>query len=659
MTDAKESLFYRRDIDGLRAVAVLAVVAFHAEIAAFRGGFVGVDVFFVISGYLISGIIFNALGKGTFSFAEFYTRRINRIFPALIFVTVAVAAVGWVVLFPPEFIQLGKHTLGSSGFVSNLILWKEAGYFDSRDKPLLHLWSLAVEEQFYLIWPVVLLVAWKRRWSIGVTAATIVGVSFAWNIYSVANQAATEAFFLPFARFWEILSGGLLCWWQINRQGSDKAVIPVATANALSVCGLALLLIAIATVDSETLWPGWLALLPVLGTLLLITAGEKAFINRWVLGNRAMVAVGLVSYPLYLWHWPMFVFAHLIIGPMLPRSVRVSLIVLSILLAALTYLFIERPIRFGDRKRRSARLLFGGMLLVGILGVLMYRETVRPRLASRWDETVRALDPPVGSGGYFDRSGRAVGAALPGDTTSMVAFIGDSHGQMYRPRFQELAKRRANKLPQVVFYTYGGCPPWPGVNRVGISWDGASWRCDEYHREVMQELMGARVSAVVIAAFWEGYFDYLPFHLADDKTRTTIGQTDPKLDSVFRMFERELLMLNRAGKRVYLVLSNPRSAANDPIEMLPRRLPGLKSRSIVTEVPRSEIEQHRGVVTDRLRAAAERTGAVVIDPLEYLCRPASCPTVQQDGRSIYADRHHIRSSFVRDSVTYLDVVLDR
>ncbi len=658
MTDPIQAAPYRPDIDGLRAVAVLAIVGFHAEFSAFRGGFVGVDVFFVISGYLITGIILRALQKGTFTFAEFYTRRINRIFPALIVVLAVVAVIGWLVLFPPEFVQLGKHMLGSSGFVSNLLLWKEAGYFDSRDKPLLHLWSLAVEEQFYLVWPLVLIVAWKRRWSIAVTAAMIIGVSFAWNIRAVANHAGTAAFYLPVTRFWEILSGGLLCWWQLACRTSDEADLPAATAHALSVGGLVLLVLAIQTVDAQTVWPGWLALLPVMGTVFLIMAGENALINRYVLSNRALVGIGLISYSLYLWHWPLFVVARLVNEKTLSKSGRLSVIAVSILLSAATYLIIERPVRFGARKRRSARLLFGGLILVGMIGLLMYRSIIRPRLAFRWDHVV-GVQVDVGPGGYFDESGRVAGSALKGDSTNVVAIIGDSHAVMYRPRFEELAKRRSNRLPKVVFYSYGGCPPWPGVNRVGISWDGAPWRCDRFHSEVVNELLRPEVKTVVISAFWEGYFDSLPFHLADDKTRTTIGASSPHVDSVFGLFERELAMLRTSGKRIYLVLSSPHSQFLSPNALLPRRIPGLKPRQIVRDLPRAAIPIQTGKLMDRLRSIATRTGVIVIDPIEYLCDDASCPIVEADGRAIYSDSHHLRPSFVRRSVTYLDVVLTR
>ncbi|MEI7824499.1 MAG: acyltransferase [Chlorobiaceae bacterium] len=211
---------YRPDIDGLRAVAVLAVVGFHAFPSWLMGGFVGVDVFFVISGYLISTIIFNNLDKGTFSFSEFYARRIMRIFPALILVLFACLAFGWFALLSDEFNQLGKHIAAGTGFVSNLVLWRESGYFDnsSGTKPLLHLWSLGIEEQFYIVWPLVLWFAWKRKFNLLTITVLVTIFSFLLNIKGI-KQDAVATFYSPQTRFWELLCGSLLAWFTIYKKG--------------------------------------------------------------------------------------------------------------------------------------------------------------------------------------------------------------------------------------------------------------------------------------------------------------------------------------------------------------------------------------------------------------------------------------------------------
>src|ERR1019366_3027504 len=234
---------YRPDIDGLRGIAVVAVVAFHANAKAFGGGFAGVDVFFVISGYLISGMILPQIEAGAFSFTEFYVRRINRIFPSLIAVLLAAFAIGWTVLVPSEFRQLGTHILGGSTFSSNFILWHEAGYFDSADKPLLHLWALAVEEQFYLLWPLLAWFAWKREWSMRWTVIALIAISFFSNAWGVEHSLGTAAFYSPVTRLWEIMAGALLVRVELTR-----------AKNALSLFGVALLVAGIALINRDTLW---------------------------------------------------------------------------------------------------------------------------------------------------------------------------------------------------------------------------------------------------------------------------------------------------------------------------------------------------------------------------------------------------------------------
>ncbi|EJW22098.1 hypothetical protein IMCC14465_04920 [alpha proteobacterium IMCC14465] len=218
MSSLPEKLTYRPEIDGLRAFAVLSVVAFHAFPELVSGGFVGVDVFFVISGFLITGHIYENLDKGQFSLAEFFARRIRRIFPALIVVMASALAFGWIALLADEYAQLGKHISSSAAFVVNFVLAGEAGYFDNaaETKPMLHLWSLAVEEQFYIIWPVVLWFAWKRQMNLLAVTAIIAAVSFTLNLHFVELEPA-ETFFWPIGRFWELLAGSILAWLLLYR----------------------------------------------------------------------------------------------------------------------------------------------------------------------------------------------------------------------------------------------------------------------------------------------------------------------------------------------------------------------------------------------------------------------------------------------------------
>jgi peptidoglycan/LPS O-acetylase OafA/YrhL len=341
---------YRPDIDGLRAIAVGAVLAYHAFPGRLAGGFTGVDVFFVISGYLISGIILAALGEGRFSFAHFYARRIRRIFPALAIVLAGVLACGWFVLYADDYAAAGKHVAAGAAFISNFVLWKEASYFDvaANLKPLLHLWSLGVEEQFYLAWPIVLVVA--SRWRRGPLAATLMigSISFLAAIYTVRIDR-TPAFYAPWTRFWELLAGATLAC--IEADAVLDAVLRRTVArplvsNLMGITGLAMVAAGTLLIDATRVFPGLWVMLPVAGTFLLIAAGSAGIVNRTVLSLPPVVWIGLISYPLYLWHWPLLSFARILTAADLSIVLRLSLLAASVLLAWATYVLIERPIRF-------------------------------------------------------------------------------------------------------------------------------------------------------------------------------------------------------------------------------------------------------------------------------------------------------------------------
>ncbi len=378
-TPVSTAHLYRPDIDGLRAIAVTLVLVFHAFPEWLPGGFIGVDVFFVISGYLISGLIFADLKKGRFSFADFYARRIRRIFPALILVLTASSLLGWFLLLPDEYSELGKHVAGGAGFVSNFVLLGESGYFDSAAelKPLLHLWSLGIEEQFYFIWPLLLYFSWgRRRWTpLGLILFLLIA-SFALNIDRVHDQAAST-YYLPFTRFWELMIGCALAYLSpLVDEGQWPAPGgPHPTAwprNIAALAGLAAMLLAAIFIDKEQAFPGWRALLPTLGASLLIAAGPTAWINRTVLAHPLMVFVGLISFPLYLWHWPLLSFPRIAsVDPPSP-GLQAATLGLSVLLAWLTYQFIERPIRFRKRQRQVVPVLAACMALLVAAGYGTY-----------------------------------------------------------------------------------------------------------------------------------------------------------------------------------------------------------------------------------------------------------------------------------------------
>jgi peptidoglycan/LPS O-acetylase OafA/YrhL len=361
-----DEISYRKDIDGLRAIAVLAVVGYHGFPNWIPGGFVGVDVFFVISGFLITSIIVKGLERGSFRYADFYVRRIRRIFPALTIVLITSLVIGWFLLRSDDYIELGKNVAGGAAFVANFIYWQEAGYFDTDvlSKPLLHLWSLAVEEQFYVFWPLLLGFVWKisKSWALIATGAIAI-LSFYFNVIELANDPA-GAFYLPFGRLWELLLGAGLSFLQ-GRLNSPWH-------KWLAPAGLALIVIAIFVFTSMSPYPGWRAIVPTCGAAFLIAAGPSAWPNCRVLSQRALVWIGLISYPLYLWHWPLLVFGRSIAsdgGAILDRNSRIILVASSFVLAWLTYRFLETPIRF--RFRIPPMALAGGLSAALALGLLI------------------------------------------------------------------------------------------------------------------------------------------------------------------------------------------------------------------------------------------------------------------------------------------------
>jgi peptidoglycan/LPS O-acetylase OafA/YrhL len=383
-------LRYRADIDGLRAVAVLLVVGFHAFRSSVPGGFVGVDIFFVISGFLITNIILDAQEKSAFSFHQFYMRRIRRIFPALIIVLTFTFLVSWYLILPEKMISLGRNLFGGAFFLSNIVLLNETGYFDiaANEKPLLHLWSLGVEEQFYIFWP---LVAWlifrgrhRRRHLLGAACILTLG-SCALNII-LSYLYTAAAFYLPITRIWEILTGAVLAILPSERVSFtslrlrnilqprlpalgryfDKVGVLSDATEFRSLVGVGLIFISVAVFTRDDVFPGWRALLPVLGTVLLIS-GQHSWTNR-ALSHPAFVYVGLVSYPFYLWHWPLLCFAR----SNLPKSqlLVVGVVVLSFALACGTYHFIEKPLRAGKPQAKTIYGLCAVMATIGCLGVV-------------------------------------------------------------------------------------------------------------------------------------------------------------------------------------------------------------------------------------------------------------------------------------------------
>jgi peptidoglycan/LPS O-acetylase OafA/YrhL len=347
-------MLYRRDIDGLRGIAVLLVVIYHFFPESITGGFVGVDIFFVISGFIISQLLFREIDKGTFSFGHFYERRIKRLFPTLLTVIIVLLTFGWFVFSAEFYKELAKHSFSGLSFFSNLTLFFEAGYFDkaAESKPLLHLWSLSIEEQFYLLFPIFFLLLRKFNSKIRIlTIAAVLGASFYANLYLVGHFKAAAFYLLP-TRIWELMFGILISYLGYYYPGFNKFFDKFA--NLFAILALIILKIGLHNIHPNTLFPGTWALFPVVAASLLLLTKESLF-NRYILSNRVLVFVGLISYALYLWHWPVicvFNYLSLTPGTMVVKSL---LFLLCIILAIISTYLIERPIRDSRFKIQDSR----------------------------------------------------------------------------------------------------------------------------------------------------------------------------------------------------------------------------------------------------------------------------------------------------------------
>lgn len=653
---AKDHPAYRPDIDGLRAIAVLFVVFFHAFPSALKGGFIGVDIFFVISGFLITTILMKGMHTGEFSFMEFYVRRVRRIFPALLLVLAFCLVFGFFYLLSDEFRGLGRHTAGGAAFVANFVLKREAGYFDiSADlKPLLHLWSLAIEEQFYIFWPLVLFFAYRYRFNLLTVILVVLFCSFSLNVGQIKGNP-TNTFYLLHTRAWELLGGGALAYMTLYHQkwlnsSIEKLLFTgenreVAAANCKSFVGLALIFLSAIFIKKSYAFPGWWALFPVLGAILVISAGMTAWINQRILANRVLVGIGLISYPLYLWHWPLLSFARIMANDHLSVLVTIVLVLASFVFAFLTYQFVEKSVRFRKDKFVTVALI-AGMVMTGISGWLIAKG-IPPRL-SQFDKIGLAVGEwDFGSKGRsYDNATGQPSVRLESKGKGKVAFIGDSNAEQYWARVDQLIIDDPYDTKSVIFWTRGGCPPIPNV--IDIRHEECRIR-NEY---VAQMLVNPEIDTVVIAASWWSYFKPATDasnHRYEDQL---MGIGSAGADKAIASLQSMIRSLKDAKKIVYLILTMPQGKAVDPKSLLDRGLFTTEVHDKPIELA-SMLEQNFGIQQFVADAAAQ-AGAIVIDPLDFMCKDGLCPVVTLDGDPIFKDTSHIRPSYVRQHAIFID-----
>jgi peptidoglycan/LPS O-acetylase OafA/YrhL len=593
---------YRPDIDGLRAVAILAVLGFHALPRFVPGGFVGVDVFFVISGFLITSLIMEDLRAGQFSFLGFYERRVRRLFPALVVVLLATWLLGVLTLLPVELTALGKHILAAAAFAANILNFAEAGYFDAPAiaKPLLHMWSLGVEEQFYLLFPVLLVALWRysRAWLL----LALVGLaSFVLNVATIHDHP-DFSFYLPLTRFWEFVAGALLATGlrpaYAGRLSFPEALKP-PFRNAMAIAGAGLIALSIA-ITTHQAFPGWKAILPVAGTAMLIAAGQGAWINRKVLANPTMVFIGLISYPLYLWHWPLIVTGRTIMRGMPnphERTTALIAVALAVVLAIVTYRYIETPIRRrqGFFARPRTALLAGGLAATALLGLV----TVQSQgFLFTYPPAVQALLGP-------QQVAEAAAGNAPNGAGPLVVTYGDSHSGHLLPGLSDLQRSRQFRLVSVRWHLCGPTGDVPVDSPA----------CRDVTADNARQFESLKPDLVVIAAYWSRY-----------KHHARLAQT--------------VRALRDAGvRRVVIVGAVPtwplppqvllyRHYQADPRAGIPVRLSG--SNKAARDIDR------------QLREIASASGATFISALDALCDRDECLVRDGDAASdiIQADTNH-------------------
>ena len=610
-----------------------------------------------------------------FSFIDFYSRRVRRIFPSLIFCLLTFLVLGWFVLLPDEYSLFGKHTLGASAYVSNLLLWSEAGdYFQtaSQTKPLLHLWSLGIEEQFYLIWPLVLFIAYKLNFNIFTPAFVGALASFGFELSSVHDNP-TAAFYSPFLRFWELMAGSILAWLKLykgemftgiaNKAGpylsavllrnSEKADSVRLCGNILSVIGFALILTAVFALDNKD-FPGYKALLPVMGAVLMIAAGKDAFLNRYLLSNRVMVWFGLISYPLYIWHWPFLSFAWIVGGEMPQLKVRIGCVVLAVIMSAVTYYFVEPKLRWGRYGGYKAAGLLCAMILIGVTGYSIEKhDGYTARMNDPEQPVIDAINKKlkednerclelIPDWNRLSRGCRCKMQRAPGQNT--IALIGDSHSQAIYPGLINQTKENEG----IVDFPASGAVPLIGLHSAASADEVKLMPFRSYTEHLLSEgfhyiLSHKNITKVVLSHHtWVSWHDVVDLHNPGNEDFQSILH-----DGFIRTYDA----LTKAGKEIYVVLDNPPYYKNwarckASIVRRPVYIPKFLSSNNARICSIKESDREDREMIDNWSKIAHETAAGYknihfIDLADVFCNNGTCSMLDKKGNMLYGDTNHL------------------
>jgi len=634
---------FRKDINGLRAVAVALVLLFHLQVPLFSAGYLGVDVFFVISGFLMTRIIFGNIDRKTFSLLNFYRDRFFRIFPALGAMVFCILLFGVFSLDPITLSTAARHGFGSLLFISNIQYWREFGYFaeESKTNWFLHTWSLGVEWWFYILYPAVIvvlkpLVRLQRTRLLMLGGALLLSLALsAASDLAPSNRAHAFGFFMLPPRAWEMLAGGLIALrpdWLTGRGARQRLMV--------ERLGLGLIALSVFLLGDAIKWPTALEAIPVVGACLILAAQAPGT----VLGSGALQSIGAASYSIYLWHWPLIVGLNYFDLKSWPYAF--GALVASLMLGGLSYRWVERPAQAwlktgkGQGYRLSVGLALATALTVGAI-VIVLAAGLPARI--KGDPTLYAdavaasgdnAPSDKGCGGLSPLDGTLkpcmVGISRPGHD---VVVIGDSFAEMWFARAHLLAPSLQDHA--VVLLTQRGCPPISGVERLL-----AGSVCARFHDAAIKEMRRARYGSVLYASMWTTYF-------RRDKPLVNIdGPT------AIRRLAVEVADLNSRGKHVAVLGTTPYPAFDVPREL---RLAAFKGKSTLANRD-FDFDQvsTKSYAMDRDLKALQ--GVEFIDPTVYLCDGSTCPLVR-DGRSLYSDPAHLRYSSAGEHGQFLDAWL--
>ena len=648
---------YRRDIDGLRALAVLPVVLCHAGVPGFSGGFIGVDVFFVISGYLITSIVTREVAEGSFSLRSFYERRARRILPALVVMLVASLAAGWLVLLPAELQQLGRSVFMTALFASNIHFARSIDYFDPAAElsPLLHTWSLAVEEQFYLIFPPILLALaalGKRNWT-----AAAVGAGSAMSLVAAAAmlaRAPEDVFYLIPFRGWELGAGAMLALVAIPEPRRRW------TAEIVSLAGALAILVPVFAYSRSTPFPGLAALAPVAGAAMLIAAGrarQQSLASR-LLSARPMVALGLVSYSLYLWHWPILAFLRIVEDRIaLPPAWTSVALAAALLAAAASWRWVEQPFRKPAQAGLARWTIFGSaaaaILLLGLTGKVLQDSGGMPQRlpqeAARIAGSAKDSNPDRRTClGRTPAQGLCpVGMLTANAPDSTFLLWGDSHAEMLRAGF-DTASQEAGV--QGYFAGKVGCAPLLHLERDPkrvdcTGFDAGVWSWLDAHPDVPLVIIAVRWT-LFVEGTWTASETGPPIGWRWTGPPARRPRSDSNAALVAAALEATVDRLVASGRQVVLLGPVPEPGFNVPRDTARRRLIGLDPRP---PLKRSAFDARARHTEDLLRHVAARSASVRFVPLSDLfCDRETCRRFAADGTPLFIDDDHLTRSAARD-----------